>query len=275
MVGEEELLMVRVPTLETFTRVGFAARGVMYVMIGYLALRSGRSEGGTGVLRYLAEGSGKLLVAAMALGFLAYGVWRLSEALVDTEGHGSDLKGSLARIGGAISGLVHTGLALVAANLAFGRSGSSGGSSGAEQGAATTLGLPGGTFLLMLAGVALIGTGLWQIVKAVRADFLRNLDSRAAREAWALWLGRAGYAARGLVFLISGWFVLQAGLSSTASQAGGMEEALSSLSGGLLSAVALGLFLFGIFSFVEARYRRINDPDVLARLNRAAGTASA
>lgn len=263
--------MPSVPSLETLTRIGFAARGLMYVVIGYLALRFGRSESSSGALAYLAEGGGKYLLALMALGFLAYGTWRLSEALIDTEGHGTDSKGSAARLGGALSGIIHVGLAFVAANLAFGRSSGGG---GAEQGAATALSLPGGTILLIIAGAALIGTGLWQIVKAVKADFLRHFDQQAAQQGWVMWLGRAGYAARGIVFVMVGWFCLKAGLSSDAAQAGGMEQALGSLSGPLLSAVAAGLFLFGLFSFVEARYRRINDPNVLARLKNAVGAGA-
>jgi hypothetical protein len=84
-----------------------------------------------------------------------------------------------------------------------------------------------------------------------------------------MWLGRAGYAARGVVFVIIGWSLLQAGLSDSAAAAGGMEQALASLSGTLLTVVALGLLLFGLFSFIEARYRRINDPNVAARLKGA------
>ncbi|HEX8401187.1 MAG TPA: DUF1206 domain-containing protein [Allosphingosinicella sp.] len=261
--------MPSLPSLEMFTRIGFAARGLMYLIIGYLALRFGQTESGEGALATLAQGSGKLLLGIMALGFAAYGVWRLSEALVDTEGHGSDAKGSAARIGGALSGIIHIGLAIVAANLASGGGGSGGGQSGAEQGAATALALPGGPLLLLVAGAVLIGTGLWQLVKAVKADFLRHLDGRVANQAWVMWLGRAGYAARGIVFVIIGWSLLQAGLSESAAPAGGMEQALGSLSGALLSGVALGLLLFGLFSFVEARYRRINDPNVAARLRGA------
>jgi hypothetical protein len=261
--------MPSVPSLELLTRVGFAARGVMYALIGYLALRFGRSESGSGALGYIAEGSGKWLLAAMALGFVAYGVWRLSEAWVDTEGHGADAKGMVVRLGGVVSGLVHFGLALLAGRLAFGdRTG--GGGDEAQQGAETALNLPGGTILLAAAGAALIAAGLWQILKGVRADFLRHLDARAAHRSWVNWLGRAGYSARGIVFVMSGWFVLRAGLSSDAEEAGGLEEALASLSGNLLYAIASGLLLFGLFSFVEARYRRINNPHVLARLSRAA-----
>ena len=261
--------MPSLPSLEMFTRIGFAARGLMYAIIGYLALRFGQTESGTGALATLAEGSGKLLLGIMALGFAAYGVWRLSEALVDTEGQGTEAKGIAARIGGGISGVIHLGLAIVALNFAFGAGGSGGGRSGAEQGAATALALPGGPLLLLVAGAVLIGTGLWQLVKAAKGGFLRHLDGRVAGEAWVKWLGRGGYAARGLVFAIIGWSLLQAGLSDSAARAGGMEQALASLSGTLLSAVALGLLLFGLFSLVEARYRRINDPNVAARLKGA------
>ncbi len=261
--------MPSLPSLEMFTRIGFAARGLMYVIIGYLALRFGRAESGEGALATLAEGSGKLLLGIMALGFVAYGVWRLSEALVDTEGHGTDGKGMAARIGGAASGVIHLGLAIVAVNLAFGRGGSGGGQSGAEQGAATALALPGGPLLLIVAGAVLIGTGLFQFVKTAKADFLRHLDGRVASRPLVMWLGRAGYAARGLVFVIIGWSLLQAGLADSAAPAGGMEQALASLSGTLLAVVAMGLLLFGLFSLVEARYRRINDPNVVARLKGA------
>ena len=256
--------MLSVPSLEMLTRIGFAARGIMYLIVGYLALRFGRSEGGSGALAYLAEGAGKAVLGVMALGFLAYGFWRLAEAIVDTEGHGTDAKGKAARAGGFVSGLVHLGLAFLAARLAFGRSGGSG--SGAQEGAATALSLPGGSMLLIAVSAALLATGLWQLVKSVKGDFLRHLEAKASQRTWVMWLGRAGYAARGIVFLITGWFALQAGLSADAGKAGGMEQALSALSGTVLAAVALGLALFGLFSFVEARYRRINDPQVLARL---------
>jgi len=259
--------MLKVPSLEMLTRIGFAARGIMYVLIGYLALRTGRSEDGSGALAFLSGGGGKLLLAAMALGFLGYGIWRLSESLIDTEGHGSDAKGAAIRIGGAASGLIHLGLAFISAKLAMGGRAEG---DGTQEGAATALSLPGGPLLVGLAGLALVATGLWQMAKAVRGDFLRQLDGRAAHRPWVIWLGRAGYAARGLVFLVMGWFFVQAASSSDASEAGGMGDALGSLPGGLQIAVALGLLLFGLFSLVEARYRRINDPQVLDRLKGAA-----
>lgn len=255
--------------MEAMTRIGFAARGIMYVLIGYLALRSGRAKDEEAALQFMNGGSGKLLLAAMAFGFLGYGIWRLSEALVDTEGHGSDTKGVAVRAGGAASGIIHLALSFTAAKLAWGERGG-GGEEGAQAGAASALDLPGGQIVLGLVAAALIVTGLYQLVKAVRGGFLRHLDARAARQAWIVWMGRLGYAARALIFLITGWFFWRAASEDDASEAGGLQEALASLPDTLEFATAAGLLLFGLFSLVEARFRRINDPHVLDRLKAAA-----
>lgn len=250
---------------EAFTRAGFAARGIMYILIGFLALKFGRTEGSGGALEYLDSGAGQALLVAMALGFLGYGLWRISEAVLDTEGHGDDAKGKVIRAAGLVSGVVHLGLALYALRLGLGGGGSSG-SGGAEQGAATTLALPGGQTLLVIASAVLLGAGLYQFIKAAKLGFLRHLDQQACRAAWVRWVGRLGYAARGAVFLIVAYSLWRAARQDSAQQADGTGEALGSLPPTMQAAVAAGLALFGIFSLVEARYRRINDPQVLERL---------
>lgn len=249
--------------METATRVGFAARGVMYLLIAFLALWSGRSADGPDALRLLDSGGGRIVLGAMAIGFVAYGIWRLAEAWIDSEGHGSGARGIAMRAGGVVSGIIHLGLGLHAARLAMGRPA---GSTGAEDGAATTLRLPGGEEMLMIAAAALLLTGLANLVKAVQGEFLDYLDPRAARLAWVKWVGRGGYAARAIVFAIIGWFCWRAAEAANAAQAGGIGEALDWLTGWPRLLVAAGLGLFGIFSLVEARYRRINDPQVLSRL---------
>ena len=254
--------------IETLTRAGFAARGIMYGVIGALALHSGRSEGGAGALAFLQGGLGRLLLAAMALGFLGYGLWRLAEAAIDTENNGTGFKGVAVRAGGAVSGVIHIGLCILAADLAAGSDGGSG--DGAEKGAATALALPGGQALVLAAAAALAAVGLYQLIKAARGGFLRHLDPAACRRSWVIWLGRCGYAARGVVFLIMAWFFWRSASETNAAAAGGMGQALGSLPDPLQVAVAAGLLLFGMFSLVEARYRRINDPHVLARLKAAA-----
>jgi hypothetical protein len=245
------------PKFELLARLGFASRGLMYILIGLLALRAGRSEDGAGVLRYLSGGGERgWLLAAMALGFLGYAAWRLIDAFQDGEGHGDGAKGIAARLGGVASGLAHLGLAFVAAKLALGSGGGSG--DAARQGADKALDLPGGWLLLLAAAVLLVATGLYQLLKAARGGYLRQLAPEAARQPWVQWAGRLGYAARGLVFLIVGWFFWRAGREARETEAGGIAQALDSLPPSMQTAVAAGLLLFGLFSLVEARYRRIN-----------------
>jgi hypothetical protein len=258
--------MLAAGKFETLTRVGFAARGIMYILVGVLALRAGRTEDGAGALSTLDSGWGRLALAAMALGFLAYGLWRLSEAAIDTQGHGKDAKGAVVRASGAVSGLIHLALAAFTARLALGAGRGGSGGDSTRDGAAAALDLPGGTLLLGLAAVALLVAGGFQLVRAVRADFVKNLDPEAAHRPWVIWLGRAGHGARGIVFLLIGWFLARSAWSDDAGEAGGIEKALDSLPESLRMAVAAGLLLFGLFSLVEARHRRIADTRVLQRL---------
>jgi hypothetical protein len=251
--------------LTTLTRLGFAARGLLYLTIAYLILRTGRAEDTSGALEVLASGAGKWLMVLVTLGLAAYGLWRLADAAFNIEGHEKTGKGTAERIGAAASGLVHLFLAWQAVRLigsARASSGSSGGGSGAEEGAQTALALPGGQLLLLIGGLVLIGVGLYQFVKAYKFSFCKHLDQRVANEPWVRWTGRAGYAARGLVFLISGWFLAKAGAQEQASEAGGMEQALAWLTSPWDTLVAVGLALFGIFSLIEARYRIIHDVPV-------------
>ena len=251
-------------TFEKFTRLGFAARGLIYFLIGYLALRSGRAEDGGGIIDYLASGSGLILVAIMAAGLLAYGAWRLLEAWIDSAGRGSDPKGAAARAGGAVAGLVHIALGVAAALHALGSGG--GGGDSAESGARTALGLPGGGLVLILVACLLLATAFVQLANAWKQNFMRHIGGGVAARRWIGWLGRAGFLARGIVFLIIAWFFWRAGSEESAGQAGGIAEALQSLPDALRTLVAAGLLLFGLFSLAEARFRRIEDPHVGARL---------
>jgi hypothetical protein len=261
--------MPGVASLETLTRIGFAARGVLYLIIGYLALRTGGAAGKGDAIAYVRDSAGDIVLVLMALGFTAYGLWRLSEALLDTEGHGHDAKGIGVRIGGAASGLIHLVLAFYALRLTMGDGGQAGGD-GTTENAATALSLPGGPLLLSIAAVGIIATGLYQLVKAIKLDFRKHLDPSVARSELVGWIGRIGYTARGIVFAVIGWFLWNAAQHSRAAEAGGTEEAMASLPDTLRILVAIGFVLFGVFSLVEARYRRITDPHVISRLKRRA-----
>ena len=246
--------------LRTLTRIGFAGRGLLYLTIAYLLIRAGRPEDPSGALEYIAEGTGRLLLMVITAGFIAYGIWRLSDSFFNIERHPPNAKGLRERLGAAGSGIVHLLLAWQAIRLL--RGAVSVGSGGPQDEARTALSLPGGEWALAVAGAVLIGVGFFQLIKAVKAKFLRHLEPQVASEPWAKWTGRFGYAARGLVFLISGYFLLQAGLSEQPGNAGGMQEALAWLDRPWDQLVAAGLFCFGLFSLVEARFRIIHDVPV-------------
>lgn len=242
--------------LTTLTRIGFATRGILYLVIAYLVIRVGRAEDPAGALHYVGNGAGRILLAVMAVGLLAYGIWRLADAAFDIERHGTDRKGIVERIGAGISGGVHLLLTWQAVNLLRGLGESR---DGAQAGTQVALGLPGGTVLVMLGAGVVFGVGVVQMIKAAKGSFLQYLEPRIAAQPWAQWSGRAGYAARGVVFMICSFLLLKAGMNNQASQAGGMAQALSWLTSPTDIMIGVGLFGFGVFSLIEARYRRLHD----------------
>jgi hypothetical protein len=240
---------------------------LLYLVIGLLVLRTGRAEDPAGALAVLAEGGGRILLYLIIAGFLAYGLWRLADAAFNIERHEQGSKGLRERAGAAASGIVHLLLAWQASRLLQGAT--QGGGGGTQDGAQTALQLPGGQLALTLAGLVLLGVGLLQLVKAYKATFLKHLEPDIARQPWARWTGQGGYAARGLVFLISGGFLFAAGLQEQASEAGGMAEALRWLTSPWDVLVAIGLLLFGLYSLIEARFRVLHDVPVEGAMNKA------
>ncbi len=264
---------VRNPWVERLARFGYAARGVVYAVIGLLAVQTAFSGRGSrnlaeqatpqGALQRIAEQS-RLLLVLVAIGLAGYALWRFVQGGLDTENKGSDLKGLVKRGSMVASGIVYAGLAIAAARLASGIGGSGSGG-GTQSFTADLMSKPFGRWLVMLAGVAVIVSGGYQLYDAWTKKFRKRLklqEMSAEEERLATRTGQAGLAARGVVFLLSGWFLIQAGLRFNPSEARGLGGALETLarqpSGPwLLGLVALGLLAYGAFSFLQARYRRI------------------
>lgn len=255
------------PWVENLARLGYASRGVVYALVGILAVRTAFGSGSQttdtrDALRKIAEQSTALLWV-IALGLFGYALWRIIQGVLDPENKGSDPKGLVKRAAMVISGLVYGGLALAAVRIA---SGSGDGGSGGQQGfTAELMTKPFGRWLVVLAGIAVIVTGLDQIRRGWTEKFKEHLklqEMDPTEQRLALHTGKAGLLARGIVFLLTGWFLIQAGLRFDPSQARGLGGALETLAAQpygpwLLGLVAVGLVAFGAYSLLEARYRRI------------------
>ena len=237
-------------------RFGFVTRGLLYIVIAWLVIRTGRTEDLTGAMEYLAHGSGRGLMIFLVAGMSGYGLWRLSDAAFGMDSGRHHPKAWRRRVAAGSSGIIYLFLAYKALRVMLGQSGHVG---GVQQNAATALHMPAGDLALLIGAAVLAGAGVVQLWKAASCSFLRHLDP-AARAPLAKWLGRIGYAARGIVFLTAGWLLARAALDRSAAEAGGFEQALDALRGPLQFPVAAGLALFGAYSLVEARYRSIHKP---------------
>ncbi len=257
------------PWVERLARVGYVAYGVVYVLVGGLALRAafggdGGATGQEGALRFiLAAPLGKVLLVLVALGLLAYAAWRVFQGVADPDNEGKDVKGIGKRINHALNGLFLCALAFTAGGLALGSGGGGGG--GPDDWTATLLAQPLGRWLAVAAGAVICGVGLYQFYKAYKADFRDELklgEMSLGEKRWTTHAGRLGFSAKGAVFLVIGIFLAQAALQSNPQKARGLGGALETLvrqpfGPYLLGAVAAGLVAFGAFMFVMARYRRI------------------
>ena len=258
--------LVRSDGFEWLSRAGFAARGIVYLIIGILAIKLALGSGGTsasqqGALRAIAEQPfGNVLLIAVAIGLGGYALWRLVRGLL---GHGPESSDSgVDRIAALASGVVYAGLCAIAIEILLGAGASSG---GAQKTTAGVFGWPAGTWLVAIAGVVLIGVGLYQGYRGISKDFLEDSKteqmSRRARR-WIQWIGTLGHLARMVVFCLVGAFLINAAADYNPNQAVGLDGALAKLDHAsygpfLLSLVAAGLIAFGIYSLTDARYRRI------------------
>jgi hypothetical protein len=255
--------------IERLARVGYVAYGMVYVLVGVLAMQAALGGGGKpasqeGALRQvLLAPLGRVLLLMVAIGLLAYAAWRVFQGIMDPEDEGRDAKGLVKRFDHVLNGLFHAALAFSAGQLALGSGGGDGGSP--DDWTARLLAQPLGRWLAVIAGVVIFCAGLYQFYKAYKADFQEELkrgEMSVRAKTWATRIGRIGYAARGVVFGVIGVFLVQAALQTDPDKARGLGGALQTLARQpfgpyILGAVALGLVAYGAFMFVMARYRRI------------------
>lgn len=271
-------LLRRVPPLrdllELAARVGYGARGFVYLSAGVLILLAavdlvGDAVGTSGVLDWLVlRPLGRLWVFLVGLGLAAFVMWRGLQAIFDVDHEGVSAHGLRTRLGQAVSGSSYAALSFAAFNLLVHAPGGDPAAEGVERSrekAATVLALPYGNWLLVAAGLIIFGIGLSNIAKAWREDFTEYLACSAKTCRRVAPLARAGHVARGLAYLPLATLVVLAGLRSRASDVTSLGAALEAVErqpagSWILVIGALGFVAFGAFSFIEARFRRIRPP---------------
>ncbi|HEV2296812.1 MAG TPA: DUF1206 domain-containing protein [Tepidisphaeraceae bacterium] len=258
------------PALKWLARLGFVAKGCVYITIGVLATQAAIGSGGSttnarGALRtILHQPFGRTMLAVAGAGLLGFALWRLIQALLDPENeHGTRPKELGRRGARLISGFAYGGLGVAAWQMVvYGARDDSGRT---REWTTTVMAQPAGAWLLAAIGVGVFGTGAWYLYRAwtTKLGDKLVLDRWGAKmRTWIIRFGRAGYAARGIVFCLIGGFMVAAARHHDAGDAKGVGEALQHVSGMrygwlMLGAIALGLIAYGVFQLVEARYRKI------------------
>lgn len=255
------------PQFAWLARGGLAARGVVYIVVGALAIQLALGDSGgqttdhQGALKEVAQQPfGKVLLAVLAIGLAGYALWRLVRAAI---GHGPEASDDTKdRIAGVASGIAYAALCVTAIQILGGSGGGSGGTKSTTSG---VLGWPGGPVLVAIAGVILIGAAAEQAYKGIKRTFLE--DSKTERmsdkvERGFTILGVVGHLARTVVFGMIGYFLVKAASDYDADKAVGLDGVLARLQNAtygplLLGIVAAGLVSFGLYSFADARYRRV------------------
>lgn len=255
--------------LRWLARGGFAARGVMYVIVGWIAVQvafghSGQQADRTGALHEIgATPVGGVLLWLLVIGFVGMALWRLSEAVYGSPGSSEKKTGK--RLAALARAVVYAVIAYGVLKYALGTGGPQSSDKQSVDLTATLLKYPGGQVLVVVIGLALVGGGIYLAYSAWQEKFRKELElgqlpGRTRRI--VEWLGKFGGIARGAVFTTAGIFLVVAAIRAKPQQAKGVDSSLRALSSTplgpwLLVLVAIGLIMFGLFSFCQAKWRRL------------------
>jgi hypothetical protein len=252
-------------------RTGFVARALTYAVIGGIALALAMGAGSApaapnqqGALAFIAGAPlGRIAVGVAAVGLLAYALWKLGQAIIGRGPEGGGDPDFMDRVANAGGGLVYLAFLAVALRILFGSSSS--GSRDPSDAAAGVLSWPAGSVIVAIVGVALIAISAYQIYDACRGQFAQDAKLRemspTEHRAFML-LGHVGLVARGLVFMLVGYFLVKTAIDFDPREAVGLDGALARVHAEpfgpwLLGFASAGLLVFAAFSLLEARYRQL------------------
>jgi hypothetical protein len=253
--------------IELAGRVGLATQGVLYAVVGVLALQiaaghtDDRADQRGAIEKVSEQPVGRWLLLVLTFGLALHCLWRLFRAIRGTPGADEDTKSVLQRVAQLGRAVVYGGFAYVAIRILVDAGRADGGTT--QKAASKALDLPGGSVVLFVVGVVIAAAGVWHARKAVTRSFTDDLDlagkPEVTRDA-AVAAGVVGFAGRGLVYMVVGWFLVHAATQHDPNQSG-VDQSLKRLAAAgygpqLLRALAVGLFMFGVFRVLDGLLRR-------------------
>jgi hypothetical protein len=257
------------PPYQFVARMGYLARGLVYALLGLVALSvaAGTRENALNLTDALHEllqhPLGLLFISGIAVGMVCFALWRIAQGFLDADNLGSGPRAAVRRTGYALSSMAYLGIAATAAGTVL-RPPSLSSTSFPKGWAAWLLSWPLGSFALGLIGAGFFVVGVSTAIKAYRASFEKEFDLKSSTAKWLVPIGRAGHGARALIFLLVGYFLMMSAYNSDVHEVKDMAGALNVLHHHqfgmfLYTAVAIGLTCFGVFEFIQALFRKVGD----------------
>lgn len=252
--------------IERLARLGFASVGTVYLIIGFLAAAAGLGKGGrttghAGAVSYILDKPfGKPLLVVMILGLIGYALWLFASAFSDADRRGDNAKGLAIRAGSFFRGLVYAAFTIEIIRLLRGGGNSGGGNQAAQDWTARVMDKPFGEWLVGAAGLGVIGYGAYQLYRAWESKLSKRLhlgQLKAQTERKVVLISRIGIAARGIVFVVVGGSLVIAAVRHNPGAAQTSSGALDVFPEPMLAAIGVGLMAYGVYAFVNARYRAI------------------
>lgn len=245
--------------IERLARLGYLSIGVVYVIAGVLAAARGSTRGPKGALAFIQhQPFGRAILAVIVIGLAGYALWRFVDGFTDSEHRGSDAKAIAVRIGSIARGVLYAAIAIEVVR------GRIGGGDQTKHWTAQLIAKPFGRWMVAAIGLTLVGIAAYQLYKAFSAKLskrlhLGSIDASVRRKVVAI--SRFGIAARGVIFFLIGGSLVVAALrydpGAAEGTSGALHDIAKPLDGMLLVVVGIGLASYGVYAFVNARYRSI------------------